>query len=283
MKIGWLIYEKRDALENETYIDWFIEEASLQNLRLNLVYREQITNGILNNRQTILVDDQQIKLPDFAIVRTIEPILNFNLEACNIKVFNSAVISQLCNHKSLTHQAMNTLGIPMVDTLFSKKSMLNHIPPFDYPFVIKEATGRSGKQVFLIKDHEQWLKVRQSIKTTDVVIQKANVQFGKDVRVFVIGQEIIGAVLRENNNDFRANFKLGGTAKWYPLNTHQQKMIQKIINHFEFGMVGIDFLLNEQGDLLFNEIEDVVGSRILSAVTDINLLEKYVTYIKDNI
>ena len=31
-------------------------------------------------------------------------------------------------------------------------------------------------------------------------------------------------------------------------------------------MVGIDFIFDEQGQFLFNEIEDVVGSRTLSAV-----------------
>src|SRR5690625_6839454 len=90
---------------------------------------------------------------------------------------------------------------------------------------------------------------------------------GKDLRVFVIGKQIIAAVLRVNNNDFRANFKLGGSAFLYHLTIDEVEMINKIINHFDFGLVGIDFLIDKEGNLLFNEIEDVVGSRILSETT----------------
>lgn len=60
-------------------------------------------------------------------------------------------------------------------------------------------------------------------------------------------------------------------------------MIQKIIDHFDFGLVGIDFLIGHDGELIFNEIEDVVGSRTLSEISDINLLEKYVTFIKTKV
>jgi len=125
------------------------------------------------------------------------------------------------------------------------------------------------------------INLRESIKR--YFIQSADVMLGKDLRVFVIGKEIIAAVLRVNKNDFRANYKLGGDAILYTLSDKEKKMIQQIIDHFDFGLVGIDFLIGNNGELLFNEIEDVVGSRILSKVSDINLLEKYVTFIKNKI
>ncbi|HLR69910.1 MAG TPA: hypothetical protein VK085_00585, partial [Pseudogracilibacillus sp.] len=128
-----------------------------------------------------------------------------------------------------------------------------------------------------------WRLCYPTLNTTDLVIQSTQVQPGKDVRVFIVGKEIVGAVLRENKDDFRANFKLGGTATWYPLHSEQIKMINKIIHHFDFAMVGIDFLIGPDDEFLFNEIEDVVGSRILSAVSDINILEKYVAHIKSKL
>ena len=57
----------------------------------------------------------------------------------------------------------------------------------------------------------------------------------------------------------------------------------KIVHAFDFGMVGIDFLIGQDGHLYFNEIEDIVGSRTLSHVSDLNILKEYVTYIKDHI
>lgn len=279
-QLGWLIYSKKDALENAAYINWFIDEARLQHIDLKLVLRENLTIGLFDNKHTVQLHRQQIVLPQFAVVRTIEPLLSLHLEMCGIKVFNSSEISSICNHKSLTHHEINKLNIPMVNMIFIKKENMTEDPPLPFPFVIKEATGRSGQQVHLIESQLDWQQCYPNLSETDLVMQSTQVQPGKDVRVFIVGKEIVGAVLRENHNDFRANFKLGGTATWYPLKDEQINMINKIIHHFDFDMVGIDFLISLDGEFIFNEIEDVVGSRILSAVSDINILEKYVTHIK---
>src|SRR5690625_54250 len=206
-----------------------------------------------------------------------------HLESSGVAVFNSSTIAHICNNKALTHHHMTDLSIPMVDTVFTKKEDTSDQPPLSYPFVLKESAGRSGKQVYLIESQQDWLYYKSNLSTEDIVIQNCAVQLGKDVRVFIVGQEIIGAVLRESKEDFRANFTLGGSARWYELNNVERAMIQKITTHFGFGMVGIDFLIGTDGRLLFNEIEDIVGSRTLSAVSDINIVKKYINHIKQNL
>ncbi|GGB28162.1 hypothetical protein F3157_00805 [Virgibacillus dakarensis] len=280
---GWLLYSKKDAVQNEAYIQWFIEEAGQKDMSLRLIFREDLTIGIASNQRTVLYNKKQVKLPDFAVIRTIEPLLSLHLEALGVPVFNSSRIAVICNNKALTHHHINSLGIPMVDTFFLKTDNLPSQPPITYPLVVKEALGRGGKQVYLIRNQAEWGKRKSAIAATDIVIQACNVSLGKDVRVFVVGKEIVGAVIRESNTDFRANYKLGGSAKWYSLKPEETAIINKIVQHFEFDMVGIDFLLDKNGKLLFNEIEDVVGSRTLSAVSDINILEKYTEHIKQQI
>ena len=56
-------------------------------------------------------------------------------------------------------------------------------------------------------------------------------------------------------------------------------VIDKIISQFDFGLVGIDFIIGDSGQLIFNEIEDVVGSRMLYKTSDINIVERYLQYI----
>lgn len=277
---GWLIYRKKDVLENQSYIDWFIEEAKQQQINLTLIYRESLTIGIENNEYVILINGGKVPLPLFAVVRTIEPFLQVQLEQCHIHTFNNSSVAKICNDKILTHLEVSKLNIPIVDTYFFKKDLLNITPPLPFPFVVKEAQGRSGKQVYFIQSINDWTHCLNRLNHDDIVIQRANVALGKDVRVFVVGKKIVAAVLRHNEHDFRANFKLGGKAIPYDLSKSEKMMIQNIVNHFNFGLVGIDFLIGENGGLLFNEIEDVVGSRILSEATRINLLQKYVTHIK---
>lgn len=280
---GWLIYREKDAIENESYINWMIEEAHAQNLSVDLVLRENLTTGVFANQQQIRLHNNSVVLPQFAIVRTVDPLLSLHLENAGVQTFNSAYISNLCNHKSLTHYELNKLGIPMTDSLFIKKESITDLPPFPLPFVVKDAVGRSGKQVHMIDSSKKWDHFLSLPEMNDLVIQSAQVKHGKDIRVFIIGKEIVGAVLRENKNDFRANFKLGGTAQWYVLNNNELQMIEHIIQHFDFDLVGIDFLIDLDGNLLFNEIEDVVGSRILSAVSNINILKKYSMHIRETL
>lgn len=280
---GWLIYDEAAAIENKSYITWFKVEAKKQNIDLKLIYREQLSIGIVAGQYEIYVTNKNASLPHFVIVRTIEPILQAHFEAMGVQTFNSARTAQICNHKSWTHLEMYELNIPMVPTFFATKDTAPKKCPIPFPVVIKEATGRSGKQVHFIHDEIEWAEGIASLATNELIVQATDVQLGKDVRVFVIGKEIISAVLRKNEHDFRANFTLGGEAIRFDLTAEEKKMIQKIVDHFDFGLVGIDFLMNEQGELLFNEIEDVVGSRILSEVSEINLLERYVSFIKSQV
>lgn len=53
-RTGWLIYNQQDKEQNEAYIKWFIDEATMQDISLKLVLREELTIGIMDNKQTIL-------------------------------------------------------------------------------------------------------------------------------------------------------------------------------------------------------------------------------------
>jgi gamma-F420-2:alpha-L-glutamate ligase len=280
---GWLIYSKQDAFENKAYIEWFIEEGKKQSMQIELILREQLSIGIYQNKHSVMYQGANVELPEFAIVRTVEPLVNRMLEELGVKVFNSSTVSEICNNKARTYLEVAKLGIPMVQTIFIKKENLTPTPPMSVPFVIKEVAGRGGKQVTYMENLIKWYEFTQHITGSEFVIQSTNVQLGKDLRVFVVGREIVGAVLRESKSDFRANYKLGGSATWYPLRVDEKELIMKIITSFDFGMVGIDFLIGHHGELLFNEIEDVVGSRTLSAVSDVNILEKYVALIRKRV
>ncbi|SFD58307.1 gamma-F420-2:alpha-L-glutamate ligase [Lentibacillus persicus] len=279
---GWLIYNQSDSKQNEAYINWFIEEAEQQHILLQLVLREDLTIGVFHNAKTIMLHGEPASLPDFAVVRTIEPLLSQKLEILGVAVYNPFETALICNNKARTHMHLSNSGIPMANTVFvSSRTTLPEQVPFQFPFIIKATGGRGGSQVKRITTTEEWQALHRQQLNGEIIIQSAaNIQPGKDVRVFVIGSEIIAAVMRNNKHDFRANYKLGGKASWYELNANETALVQSVIDRFEIGMAGIDFLIDNDGQFIFNEIEDVVGSRTLSAVSNINLLQKYVAYIK---
>ena len=47
----------------------------------------------------------------------------------------------------------------------------------------------------------------------------------------------------------------------------------------KIGMAGIDFILAKDGSLVFNEIEEMAGSRMLYECTDYDIVKDYVQWI----
>ncbi|CAH0346341.1 ATP-grasp domain-containing protein [Bacillus sp. CECT 9360] len=277
-ELGWLIYSFEDAKRNQSYIQWMIEEAKQLDMNLTLCYREDFALGHCNSKLAIFHQGKAADLPSFAIIRTIDPLFTRQLELLGIKCFNSSLVSEICNNKAKTHQYMAPLGIPMADTIYCPGNTFTcNDVPLQYPYIAKEVSARGGKQVFLIENEadEDALKGMPG----QWIIQKPGV-LGKDVRVFVVGKKIIAAVLRQSQTDFKANFTLGGSASLYKLSDQEKDLIEKIINTIDFGMVGIDFVFSEEGSFWLNEIEDIVGSRTLSALSKINIVREYMLHIK---
>ncbi|MFJ7637430.1 MULTISPECIES: RimK family alpha-L-glutamate ligase [unclassified Peribacillus] len=273
---GWLIYNQEDAAKNRGYIDWMLEEAKSLDLDLRLYYRDHLQIGHRSNQLYVVHKHEPIDLPDFAIVRTIDPFFTKQLERLHITCFNSSFISEIVNDKAKTHQYVTSIGIPMSDTVYCYGNPSTS--DMELPFIAKDVHGRGGKQVYLI-EHEKDLRELPNAKW---IVQKPGV-FGKDIRVFVIGNRIIAAVLRESSSNFKANYTLGGSASLYELSAAERTLVERVIAAFDFGMVGIDFIFAEDGSLMLNEIEDVVGSRTLSALSNLNIVKEYLLFIKEKL
>jgi glutathione synthase/RimK-type ligase-like ATP-grasp enzyme len=148
----------------------------------------------------------------------------------------------------------------------------------ELPFIAKETSGRGGKQVFLIEHADDLAQLNDG----NWIVQKPGL-FGRDIRVFVVGNKVKAAVLRESASSFKANYTLGGSASLYELTASELALVERVMRPFDFGLVGIDFIFAEDGSLMLNEIEDVVGSRTLSALSDMNIVWEYLTFIKESI
>ncbi|KWW15912.1 hypothetical protein AS888_07665 [Peribacillus simplex] len=273
---GWLIYNREDAEKNKGYIEWMLDEASKLDLDLHFYHREDLRIGHRFNALYAEHVLEPITMPAFAIVRTIDPFFTRQLEQMGIVCFNSSSVSEMANDKAKTHQYLSAMGIPMTDTVYCNGRP--KATDMALPFIAKETKGRGGKQVYLIENEADLAQLNEG----NWIVQKPG-RFGQDIRVFVIGNQVKAAVLRESASSFKANYTLGGTASLCELAPHDLALVERIIEAFDFGLVGIDFIFAKDGSLLLNEIEDVVGSRTLSALSEINIVREYLTFIKDRI
>ncbi len=278
---GWLLYKKEDYEKNVVFAQRFLDLGNHSKNSLKLIYHDDLYYGTsLNNLCLIDKESNKMEYPDYVINRAIDPLLSKQLELMGIRVFNSSHVAEFCNDKAKTYQEAARLGLPMVDTFFvDRKTLLYGEQPLTRPVVIKTVEGRGGKEVFLANSNDELRRIIQDIPKERFVIQKLCGCPGKDVRVFIVGKTIVGAILRRSKGDFKANLSQGGTAEPYSLTDRQLGLVMRIVNHFDFGMVGVDFIFDEKGDFLFNEIEDVAGSRTLSMTSDIDIVRLYLEHV----
>ena len=125
---------------------------------------------------------------------------------------------------------------------------------------------------------------------TDVVVQPFVQGENADVRVYVLDNAIVTAVKRTAKEGFKSNYSLGGEVEEYVLSKEERVVVDKIIAWFNkerylrektsgLFYVGIDFIIDKEGKFLFNEIEDVVGSRMLYKTSNIDIAQMYMNKI----
>ena len=259
---AWLVYEKEGAERNREYIGMHIKEGKKHDIDISLVLCE---------------DGFPDEIPDFCIVRAMRPDISEKLENMGLRVFNNSHVSRICNNKARTYEYLHKNGIPVIPWVSARSEdaapVITH-----YPAVIKPCCGHGGKNVTLIHNDEEYAVARNAVFPDEYVIQPLATETGRDMRVYVIGGRPVATVLRVSENDFRSNFSLGGKVSAKKLSADEEELVVRVCRLFDFDFCGIDIMYHE-GRPVINEIEDVVGSRMLYATHDIDIVSLYLDYI----
>lgn len=240
-----LIYSRYEAKRNEFAIKKFKENID----GIELALEEEI--------------DYSIK-PDFVINRTNNAEIARKFEAMGVRVFNPCALTELANDKQKCYEFMQAHGVEIMPVNYDR-----------LPMVVKPRDGKGGHEVRLILDGE----IPQDV---NLVHQKPASDLGRDLRVWLIGGQIIASILRESKTDFRSNFCLGGAALPYQLSDEEKALVMHIAGLVEYDYIGIDFVFNN-GKIVFNEIEDSVGARMVYTLTDIDIIKMYCEYINETL
>ena len=259
---GWLIYDEVGKKRNAWFIQSLMEKA--QERGISLFLKIHPDNNILSGDT----------LPDFAIIRTICPSLHQFFEAHHIPTFNGKLCASVANDKWRTYEMCQELGIFQMAT-----ECLSPAPTIPFPLVVKKVDGHGGTEVYLMPDEETYLPFAHTHDRNHYIAQAFCSHPGRDMRVYVMGENILAGILRESHTDFRSNFSLGGEVSVAEVTPAQRDIVEKIRHYLCFDFVGIDFIYH-QNEWVLNEVEDIVGCRMLYACTDLDVTGLYMDYIK---
>ena len=259
---GLIVYNSLDQKKNE----WFIDECikRMNDNEFSLFYKEE--SEVLSYVESYKVDFVIYRARDYKLLK--------QLEQKGIKCFNNSLTNKTANDKYLTYELCKEQGINCLETLLDNPDKLV------YPFIMKSLDGHGGQEVFLINNEQERLEILK--KSQKHFIYQRYLSNCKDVRAYVLNNQVVAAVERKNNSDFRSNFSLGGEVKAYQPSREMVDIAVKISKLLGATYIGVDFLV-DGSNIYLNEIEDPVGARMLYKTTNIDIINLFIKEIKSQL
>lgn len=285
---GWIVVNSFvNSIKFKELYEFFKKSAKKLNIQLEV----RTTDSLICSTDDCF---SKFDLPDFIIFWDKDTYLAERLEALGIPLFNSAKAIQLCDNKILTTLALNNkITIPKTIIVpktfegvgYNKFNFLEDaINILGLPIVIKEAYGSFGQQVYLANTLEEAKDIFVKIQFKDCLIQEfISSSYGRDVRINVVGGEVVASMLRFNNNDFRSNISNGGSMKLFSPSKSQKEIALKACEILGLKFAGVDVLFGDDDKPYLCEVNSNPHFKSTFDCTGVDMSEKILVHIKNSV
>lgn len=215
------------------------------------------------------------------------------LERKGIRVFNSAHVIEVCDDKSATFFELVGHGIRMPKTVvaplvfpgtYSEETdgMIELIEgELAYPIIVKESFGSFGEQVYMVKNRGELKEKRKTLASMPHIYQEfVKSSCGKDVRVHVVGDQVVASMMRVSETDFRANISSGGKMEPIQLPGAFEALAIRVAKVLKADFVGVDLLFGQEGEPVLCEVNSNAHIKNILDCTGVNVAEYIMKHIE---
>jgi [lysine-biosynthesis-protein LysW]--L-2-aminoadipate ligase len=206
------------------------------------------------------------------------------LESYGVKVINSFKTLEICGNKLLSTLVFKKHNIPTPRTFvaFDINSALEAFEKVGYPAILKPIIGSWGRLVSLINDRTSAIVALEHREMMFPLYQVYYVQEmikrpPRDIRVFVIGDEVPVAIYRINENDWRTNTARGGRVERCPITSEIRELALKAAEAVGGGIFGVD-MMEKDGEYLVHEINGTVEFKNTVPATGVDIPGMIIDY-----
>jgi len=208
-------------------------------------------------------------------------------ESSGARAINSSEAIIIAGDKILTLSRFWRAGIPFPETMIALNGEAAERAEkmVRFPVIDKPPIGSWGRLVTLVRDSQSFKSViehrelyqSQALKTH--LIQRY-IDGGRDLRVLVLGEEVLGAIWRTAaDGDWRSNVARGGAVKIAELDEELRELALRVSSVIGGEFIAID-VFKEDGRYLVNEVNGVPEFKGFMEATKINVPGKIVEYVK---
>ena len=212
------------------------------------------------------------------------------LEFLGKTVVNDFNTSVTCGDKLLSTLAFLRKGIPTPRTVvaFSEASALKAIEEVGYPAILKPIHGSWGRLIAPLNDPLSAKAIIESRLMLHPIHQVFYIQERvkrppRDIRSFVIGDQVVAAIYRiAAEGEWRTNTSLGGKAEPCKITPEIEEMSLKAAEAVGGGILGIDMMESPDG-LVVHEVNHVIEFRNTVPATGVNIPKLIVDYLVNKV
>ena len=150
-----------------------------------------------------------------------------------------------------------------------------------YPLIVKECFGSFGMQVYWCRDEAALTERVRSLGGAPFLFQKPVMEsLGRDVRVNVVGDRAVAAMLRHSESgDFRSNLTIGGSMEPHALTRAEEALAVRAVQALGLDFAGVDLLFGRDGPLLC-EVNSNAHFATTLQCTGVNMAEEILRHIR---
>ena len=312
MKQGWIIVN--EYLDTEKFLEirkLFLSGAEKKNVKLtvytNADFAVDLSGAVVKSRA---FDEGE---PQFIIFYDKDIALAAALEKMGYRLYNSADAIDVCDSKvktatRISEYNLNCRGdeakILMPKTYkvpFTYENIgIKDSYSFDfleyvekdlceagegalsdaYPMIIKESNSSFGMGVHLATSREEAVKLICEYGNKECIIQEyLSYSSGRDYRLQMVSDKCVCAMMRSNENDFRANITNGGKMSEYKPTDEDLSLARNVMKCLKLDFAGIDIMHDKSGRAVFLEANSNAHFKNIYDLTGINAAEKMIEYI----
>ena len=312
MKQGWLIVN--EYLDTEKFLEirkLFLSGAEKKNVKLtvytNADFAVDLSGAVVKSRA---FDEGE---PEFIIFYDKDIALASALEKMGYRLYNSADAIDVCDSKVKTATRISEYNLNCKDDEAKILMPKTYKVPFTYenigikdsysfdfldyvekdlceagegalsdayPMVIKESNSSFGMGVHLAGSREEAVKLICEYGNKECIIQEyLSYSSGRDYRLQMVSDKCVCAMMRSNENDFRANITNGGKMSEYKPTDEDLSLARNVMKCLKLDFAGIDIMHDKSGRAVFLEANSNAHFKNIYDLTGINAAEKMIEYI----
>jgi len=247
----------------------------------------------ISEKPRVRIEEQILEDYDAIIVRSIpagslEQIIFrvdvlHRLENLGVRVVNSAGSIERTVDKYYTSALLEDAGIPTPRTVVTER--------FDEAMeafkelgdaVVKPLFGSEGRGMVRVCDEDAAYRVFRALELGRYIfyLQEFIPHAHWDIRAFVIGDEVIAAMVRRAEG-WKTNVSKGARVEPLELSQELQEMSLKAAAVLETEYAGVDILKAEGGGYYVTEVNGIPGWKGLQKTTDVDIAGRIVEHVME--